>query len=127
MKARVNPHKGSDFESFLRDEGIYEEVNARALMRVAIEQLIAEMKRCKLNEAELARRMDTSRSQIHRLLSPECKSATVETLVRVADALGKRWKIQLVSGSPHRAHRRDVSVSGNVETLQRRAPLTKQG
>jgi len=45
--------------------------------------------------------MDTSRSQIHRLLSPECKSATVETLVRVADALGKRWKIQLVSGSPH--------------------------
>ena len=64
MRARTNPHEGSDFESFLKEEGIYEEVTARAFLRVAIEQLLAEMKRRKPNEAELARRMDTSRSQI---------------------------------------------------------------
>ena len=92
-------------------------------LRVAVAQFLAEMKRCKLNEAGLARRMDTSRSQIHRLFSPGCSSATVETLARAADALGKRWKIQLVSGSRRRVHHRDVLVVGGSETLQRRAAL----
>jgi len=30
----VNPHQGDDFEQFLKAEGIYSEVNARALRRV---------------------------------------------------------------------------------------------
>jgi antitoxin HicB len=97
MKKQPNRHRGTDFDDFLKEEGIYEEVTARALMRIVIEQIRAQMKRRRVNEAELARRMATSRSQVHRLLSPEQSSATVETLVRAAGALEGRWKIQLVS------------------------------
>jgi AraC-like DNA-binding protein len=97
MKKESNPHRGSDFDDFLKEEGIYEEVTSRAVMRIVIEQLRIKMKRLGINEAELARRMETSRSQVHRLLSPEQSSTTVETLVRAAGALEGRWKIQLVS------------------------------
>jgi antitoxin HicB len=68
MKKRTNPHRGSDFDDFLKEEGIFEEVSAGAAMRVIVERIRAEMIRCKITEAELARRMETSRSQVHRLL-----------------------------------------------------------
>jgi antitoxin HicB len=98
MSTRENLHRGSDFDNFLKEEGIYEEVNARALMRVAVEQIRAEMKRRHVNQTELARRMSTSRSQIHRLLTPERSSPNLETLIRAAEALGKQWKFELVEG-----------------------------
>jgi len=66
-------------------------------MRVIVEQIRAEMIRCKITEAELARRMETSRSQVHRLLSTEQKSATIETLARAAGAVGKRLDVKLVA------------------------------
>jgi antitoxin HicB len=97
MKKQTNPHRGSDFEDFLKEEGIFEEVSANAAMRVIIEQIRAEMVRRKITETELARRMETSRSQVHRLLSTEQKSATVETLVRAAGAVGRRLNMELVA------------------------------
>ena len=33
---KVNPHTGSSFDDFLKEDGIYEEVQARALTRVAM-------------------------------------------------------------------------------------------
>jgi len=98
MKKR-NPHRGSNFDDFLKEEGIYEEVAATAAMRAIVEQIRSEMRRRKITEAELARRMATSRSQVHRLLSAEKKSATVETLVRAAGAVGKRLSVELVANS----------------------------
>ena len=97
MKKKINPHRGSDFDDFLKEEGIFEEVSANAAMRVIVEQIRAEMVRRKITEAELARRMETSRSQVHRLLSTEQKSATVETLARAAGAVGKRLNVKLVA------------------------------
>jgi AraC-like DNA-binding protein len=97
MKKQINPHRGSDFDDFLKEEGIFEEVSANAAMRVIVEQIRAEMVRRKITEAELARRMETSRSQVHRLLSSEQKSATVETLARAAGAVGKRLNVKLVA------------------------------
>lgn len=96
MSSKSNPHRGSDFDDFLKEEGIYEEVTASALMRVVIEKIRQRMEKHRITEAELAYRMKTSRAQVHRLLSPANRSATVETLVRAAEALGTRWKIELV-------------------------------
>jgi antitoxin HicB len=90
-----NPHRGSTLDDFLREEGIYEEVTASALMYVATQQIRRQMKKQRITEATLAQRMHTSRAQVHRLLSPANRSATVETLVRAADALGARWQIEL--------------------------------
>ena len=36
---KVNPHTGSSFDDFLKEDGIYEEVQARALKRALAEQL----------------------------------------------------------------------------------------
>ena len=41
----------------------------------------------------MARRMDTSRSQLDRLLDPDSNSVTLETLTR---AVGRQVKVELV-------------------------------
>jgi antitoxin HicB len=89
-------HLGSDFEDFLREEGILEVVNATAIKRVIAFQIAQEMKRCKLTKSEMAQRMKTSRPALERLLDPANKSVTLLTLERAATAVGKRLRIELV-------------------------------
>ena len=62
---------GSSFDEFLKEDGIYEEVTARAIKRVIARQLDALMTTQKLTKSALARRMKTSRAQLDRLLDPE--------------------------------------------------------
>ena len=37
--AKSNPHRGSSFDDFLKEDGIFEAVQARALKRALAEQL----------------------------------------------------------------------------------------
>jgi hypothetical protein len=48
---------GSSFDSWLREEGIYEEVTATAIKRVLARQVEAAMKEKRFSKAEMARRM----------------------------------------------------------------------
>ena len=52
--SKVNQHVGSNFDDFLMDEGIYEEVQARALKRVLVEQLSDAMQSGNLSKAARA-------------------------------------------------------------------------
>jgi predicted XRE-type DNA-binding protein len=90
-------HIGSDFDDFLRDEGILEEAEAVAAKRVIAYQIAQEMAREKISQSELARRMKTSRSSVERLLDPANPSVTLVTLERAAAAIGKRLTIQLTA------------------------------
>jgi len=54
------------------------------------------MEKRQLTKAEMARRMDTSRSQLDRLLDPESNSVTLETLTRAARAVGRQVRVELV-------------------------------
>ena len=87
---------GSSFDDFLKDEGIYEEVSARAIKRVLARQLDALMIDQKITKAELARRMKTSRAQLDRLLDPHNESVTLSTLPRAAHAVGRNLRVELV-------------------------------
>jgi hypothetical protein len=87
---------GSSFDEFLKDEGIYEEVTARAIKRVIARQLSGLMEKQGLTKSELARRMQTSRAQLDRLLDPENESVTLGTLTRAAQAVGRQLKMELV-------------------------------
>jgi plasmid maintenance system antidote protein VapI len=49
-----------------------------------------------ISVSELARRMNTSRSSINRLLDPDNPSVTLETMERVAAAIGRRLVVQLL-------------------------------
>ncbi len=86
---------GSNFDTFLEDEGLLEESTATAVKRVIAYQLAEKMIEDKLTKAEMARRMDTSRSALDRLLDPDNSSVTLQTLQSAVQALGGRLKIEI--------------------------------
>ncbi len=86
---------GTNFDSFLEDEGLLEETTAVAVKRYIAFQLSKKMTENKLTKSELARRMETSRSALDRLLDPDNSSVTLQTLQSAAHALGGRLKIEL--------------------------------
>ncbi len=92
-KTRKIVNKGSSFESFLEEEGILDEVDEAAVKRVIAWQVAREMTARKLNKSQLARRMDTSRTQVDRLLDPANTSVTLHTLYKAAEVLGKRLHV----------------------------------
>jgi antitoxin HicB len=59
--AKTTPHRGSDFDGFLQEEGMFEEVQARALKRGLAEQIDDAMHTSKLTKVAMAQRMATSR------------------------------------------------------------------
>ena len=87
---------GSAFDDFLKDEGTYETTEGVAIKRVLAWQIEKAMKKQRLTKAEMARRMETSRSQLDRLLDPDSNSVTLETLTRAARAIGRQVKLELV-------------------------------
>jgi antitoxin HicB len=91
-----NPHIGDTFDSFLKEEGIYESVRTTAIKRVLAMQLEEAMKQRKLTKVEMARRMKTSRVQLDRLLDPDNDSVTLATLRRAAAIVGREVRLELV-------------------------------
>jgi len=93
MKKIIN--NGSSFEDFLHEEEIFNEVDEAAIKRVLTWQIEQRMKARHLKKAELARRMETSRSQVDRLLDPENTSVSLHTMYKAAGVLGMRLRIEL--------------------------------
>lgn len=93
---KLQPNMKSDFDEFLREEGIYEEVNDAAIKRIIAYQLEQEMKVQKISKTKLAQMMHTSRAAVDRLLSPSNESLTLTTLISASQALGKKLTISLV-------------------------------
>jgi antitoxin HicB len=96
MRKKRKAGIGSSFDEFLKEEGIYEEVTARAIKRVIVRQLDELMRSEHLTKSELARRMDTSRAQLDRLLDPDNESVTLGTLARAAQAVGRQLRFELI-------------------------------
>jgi antitoxin HicB len=92
-----NLHKGSDFDDFLQEEGIFDEVQALAVKRVLAHQLERGMKAKRLTKTAMAKRMGTTRAQLDRLLDKDNPSATLASVVKAANAIGKRVKISLAN------------------------------
>ena len=96
-KKRVNPaHAGGNFDDFLHEQGIFEEVNAQAVKKVISWQIAEEMKRQGLSKVMMAKRMGTSRSSLERLLDPANDALALSTLTRAASVLGKAVQVNLV-------------------------------
>lgn len=91
-----NPHTGSSFDDFLKEDGIYEEVTATAIKRVLARQIQHEMEVNALTKTAMAKRMNTSRSQLNRLLDPENTGVSLATIQHAAVVIGKRIRLDLV-------------------------------
>ena len=92
----ANPHIGSSFADFLKEEGLYEEVTAHAIKRVLAWQIEQAMWAQGLTKVAMAKRMKTSRAQLDRLLDPDNESVTLGTLTRAAKAVGRELRMELV-------------------------------
>ena len=96
MKIRKKGRIGSSFDEFLKNEGVYNEVETVAVKRVIAWQLEEAMKARRMSKLQMARRMKTSRSQLDRLLDPSHSGVTLETLARAAQVLGRQIRVELV-------------------------------
>ena len=91
-----NKHRGPTLDSFLEDEGVLGEFQARAIKEVIAWQLADAMKERKLSKNHLATMMHTSRTQVDRVLDPSNGNVTIETLQRAAAVVGRRVQLELV-------------------------------
>jgi antitoxin HicB len=94
--ARHNPHRGSGIDDFLKEEGVLEEFQARAIKEVIAWQLAEAMKARKLSKRKLAELMHTSRTQVNRVLDPTDGNVTIDTLQRAAAVVGRKVQVELV-------------------------------
>ena len=86
---------GSNFDDFLAEEGMLEEVTAVAVKRVIAWQIEQEMTAQRITKTAMAKKMRTSRASLNRLLDENDTSLTLTTLVGAAAALGRRIKLEL--------------------------------
>ncbi|MFV9646513.1 MAG: helix-turn-helix domain-containing protein [Desulfobacterales bacterium] len=86
---------GGSFNDFLEEEGILEECSQTAIKRVLSWQIEQEMKKKKLSKSAMARKMNTSRSSLERLLDPTNESVTLYTLKKAAHAIGRTVRLEL--------------------------------
>ncbi len=86
---------GSNFDDFLKEEAMLEEVTAVAMKRVIAWQIAQEMKAQQMTKTALAKKMHTSRAALNRLLDENDASLTLTTLASAAAALGKKVNLQL--------------------------------
>lgn len=96
-RRKSNPNVGSDFEDFLREEGRLDEATAIALKRVLAWELEQAMIKANVSQAEMARRMHTSRAVIRRLLDANDPSVTLSTISKAANALGRNLTLKLAA------------------------------
>jgi antitoxin HicB len=94
MKKRI--HRGSHFRDFLKEEGILEEVEERAMKKALALQLEKLIATNQITKTEMAVRMKTSRAVVDRLLDASNPSLTISTLGKAARALGRKIKIELI-------------------------------
>ena len=82
----TNRRTESTLESLLREDGSYDETKNHAIKLVLACKLAGTMKALKLSKAGMAARMETSRSQLDRLLGPDYDGVTLHALKRAAAA-----------------------------------------
>ncbi|KQQ62044.1 Fis family transcriptional regulator [Pseudomonas sp. Leaf129] len=92
----MNQHMGSDFDDFLVEQGLADEISAAALKRVIAWQIAEAMKLQKVSKKVLAERMHTSRTAVDRALDQNDAGMTLATLASAARALGQRVEVRLV-------------------------------
>lgn len=90
-----NPHIGETFDNCLAKQGTLEACEEIAIKQLLADQVADLMKQKQLSKTVMAKRMNTSRSTLDRLLDPDNQSVTLNTLQRAASAVGRRLHVEL--------------------------------
>ena len=89
------PHLGSSLDDFLKEEGIFEQTQNRAIKEVIAWQLTQAMQEQAMSKTRMAALLQTSRSQLDRLLDPS-SDVTLSTLERAAALVRRKLSITLI-------------------------------
>lgn len=92
---KKNKHIGSSLDDLLKEEGIFEEVEAGAIKKVIAWELTQAMEKKHISKSTMATRLKTSRTQVNRILNAK-SDVTLSSLQRAAALVGRRLKIELV-------------------------------
>ena len=92
---QTTPPAGQSLDDFLQEQGIAGDVQVEAQLRVLAWRIEQQRKAIGLTKAALAEAMQTSRSQLDRILHAEKATLTVEALNRAARAVGLRLKLEV--------------------------------
>ncbi|MCL2440709.1 MAG: helix-turn-helix domain-containing protein [Treponema sp.] len=85
---------GQNFDDFLKEQGMYEEVNELAAKKLITYQLKQAMQEQKLTKSTVAKKMKTSRVAVDNILDPAFNTS-IDSLERFAYAIGKKLTISL--------------------------------
>ena len=86
---------GSSLDEFLKEEEMFEELQAQAIKELIAWQLAEAMRKKKISKLRMAALLKTSRTQVDRLLNPKT-DITLSSLQRAAAMVGRRVRIELV-------------------------------
>jgi DNA-binding phage protein len=87
---------GSTFNAFLQEQGIADDTNSLAIKRVIAWQLQEAMRQDGISKNQMAKAMQTSRSQLDRILDPQNNGIQLDTIMKAAHVLGRELRIELV-------------------------------
>ena len=93
MNDQPNPCWGSTLDDFLKEEGIYEEAKTQVAKEMIAWQIAQAMKKKGLTKKRMAELMQTSRTQIGRLLNRKDHNVTLE---KAAAVVGRQLRLELV-------------------------------
>ena len=93
---KENQHIGSSLNEFLEEEGLLETSQTFAIKQVLAWQIAQFIEQQGLTKADMASRMNTSRSALDRLLDPDNDSVTLKTLQNAASTIGAHLEMKLV-------------------------------
>ena len=95
MTAKTKKHWGTALDDFLKEEGIHEEAKTQVAKEMIAWQSEQAMKEKKLTKKRMAELMETSRTQIDRLLNPKDHNVTLATLEKAAMIVGRQLRLEL--------------------------------
>ncbi len=90
-------HLGQDFDEYLAEEGVLEQTHALALKQLISIKIEEQMRLKTITKTEMARRMNTSRAALNRLLDASEISLTLITLVSALRALELDIQVQITA------------------------------
>lgn len=91
-----SPLMGERLGDFLDEIGVREQVNAAAVKEILAMQIETALRERSISKVEVASRMKTSRTQVGRILDPKNATVSLQSIVSMASAIGKKIKIELV-------------------------------
>lgn len=86
---------GSSFDDFLKKQGTFEATVDQAVKRVLAFQLAQAMEDQGITKVAMAKMLETSRSQLDRILDPSNYSVTLGLLARAAHVVGRKLHLEL--------------------------------